>query len=232
MSTPRQLVVGCGFHRQGDDWLHADLNPTEATDLTFDLQQPWPLDANCMETVLASHVLEHLDDFRTFFAEAWRVLEPGGLLYVRVPNGIGPWAHWDVSHVRPWVKESFCFLQPQYHLACGNAQHQGWGCPFDVQMIDVRLSKQVIQTLRWHWLRKLLLPYVEHLVMAVEELFVSLRPLKTPEAIQRWAALNQPGVIRCQYVGWQHHLERRTPAEGEPLALVPLGVGCALNGYA
>lgn len=43
-------------------------------------------DAASADAVVASHTIEHVPDPRRFFAEAWRVLRPGGRLVLRTPN--------------------------------------------------------------------------------------------------------------------------------------------------
>lgn len=49
---------------------------------------PWPVDDAAVGEILASHVLEHFDRHigRRFLAECWRVLRPGGVLRVAVPD--------------------------------------------------------------------------------------------------------------------------------------------------
>lgn len=46
----------------------------------------WPLADATVDLVICDNVLEHLPDPEAFFAEAWRVLEPGGYLCLRTPN--------------------------------------------------------------------------------------------------------------------------------------------------
>jgi SAM-dependent methyltransferase len=46
----------------------------------------WPLPDESANLVLCDQVLEHLPDPPAFFAEARRVLAPGGLLCIRTPN--------------------------------------------------------------------------------------------------------------------------------------------------
>jgi SAM-dependent methyltransferase len=50
--------------------------------VTHDVTRPWPLAAGAADLVIGNLVLEHVADFRPVFAEARRVLRPGGLLYV------------------------------------------------------------------------------------------------------------------------------------------------------
>jgi len=82
MSTPkvsRKLNVGCGENK---------LEGWENNDLDLDLRQVLPYDNNTFAFILAEHVCEHLSapDCLRFFDEAHRVLEPGGILRVCVPQ--------------------------------------------------------------------------------------------------------------------------------------------------
>lgn len=49
---------------------------------------PWPFDDGGADEILASHVLEHFDlcAGRDFLAECRRILQPGGLLHLAVPD--------------------------------------------------------------------------------------------------------------------------------------------------
>jgi predicted SAM-dependent methyltransferase len=79
--------LGCGstFH-QG--WINFDLNPTERGVRHADLSKGIPLEENSCDAVYHAHVLEHLskDQGRRFLSECFRVLKPGGLLRVVVPD--------------------------------------------------------------------------------------------------------------------------------------------------
>jgi SAM-dependent methyltransferase len=46
----------------------------------------WPLEVASADIVLCDNVLEHLPEPQMFFAEAHRVLKPGGVLCIRTPN--------------------------------------------------------------------------------------------------------------------------------------------------
>ena len=92
-------------------------------DLTFDLNGPWPLEADSVGVLRAYHVLEHLPDTIHFFNEAYRVLAPGGVLLIEVPSTNGAGAFGDPTHVRFFNTLSFeyftnqqyaRFIQPQY----------------------------------------------------------------------------------------------------------------------
>ncbi len=46
----------------------------------------WPLDNASADLIVCDNVLEHLPEPEVFFAEAYRVLRPGGMLCIRTPN--------------------------------------------------------------------------------------------------------------------------------------------------
>lgn len=81
-----RLNLGCGqSHYQG--YLHADL--AWHPHLTFQADaRALPLRDGCLEELLATELLEHLDEAggRRFLAEAARVLMPGGYLVLTTPD--------------------------------------------------------------------------------------------------------------------------------------------------
>ncbi len=81
------LNLGCG-HRRHPDWTNADLAPSAADVLAVDLRRPLPFAAASFTAVYASHVLEHLVPVEAdrLLREARRVLAPGGILRIVVPD--------------------------------------------------------------------------------------------------------------------------------------------------
>ena len=75
---------GIGFDPSESAVAHARAMGLEA------YPEPWPpcpLAEETADAVTFVNVLDHLrDPFRALW-EAWRILRPGGLLYIRVPNG-------------------------------------------------------------------------------------------------------------------------------------------------
>lgn len=233
VTQSKNIQLGCGMNHY-NGWLNVDQYPTPATDMVFDLEAPWPLTDNCMVQAYSSHVVEHLPNWQTFFREAWRVLEPGGRLRVRVPYGMHPSAWWDFGHVRPWVTENFVFFQPGYAKQIGNPEHDDWPCPFGVNLVEVRLGWDAVRYLRrlpLRWLRQKFLEVIRHSAIAQEELFVTMTPLKSDEAVQQWRALNAPTALHINYVCWQHQWHGRGLREGELPSLHTLAHGIQFNGY-
>jgi predicted SAM-dependent methyltransferase len=81
-----QLHLGCGWaHKEG--WLNIDLFATRA-DICWDLRLGIPFADGSVEAIFHEHMLEHLSlrDGFSITQECLRVLKPGGLLRIGVPD--------------------------------------------------------------------------------------------------------------------------------------------------
>ena len=86
-TAPFRLHLGCGTHRLSG-WVNIDL-AGPAADLRIDVRAGLPFDDAAVEVVYIAHLLEHLeypDDALGLLRECRRVLVPGGLLRVVVPD--------------------------------------------------------------------------------------------------------------------------------------------------
>ena len=85
--TPQCLNIGCGrrYHRA---WTNLDLEANEPTVIRHDVTLGVPFDEGHFDAVYHSHVLEHLrpQQGRELITECYRVLKPGGLLRIVVPD--------------------------------------------------------------------------------------------------------------------------------------------------
>ncbi len=81
------LNLGCGRVTHAD-WLNIDLVSHDPTVTAHDLSTGIPLQDGSVSAVFHSHVLEHIrrPDAVHFLKECVRVLEPGGLIRVVVPD--------------------------------------------------------------------------------------------------------------------------------------------------
>jgi len=76
-------------------------------DIIADLNKRWPLKTNSIGILRASHVFEHLKNSVHTMNEAYRVLAPGGWLFIEVPSTDGRGAFQDPSHISFWNENSF-----------------------------------------------------------------------------------------------------------------------------
>src|SRR5438093_1373845 len=84
--APHRLNIGCGEKlRRG--WLNIDLDPR--ADLRLDIRRPLPFREGSCAEIYSEHVLEHLaypGEVEEVLRDWWRVLVPGGMLSVGVPD--------------------------------------------------------------------------------------------------------------------------------------------------
>jgi SAM-dependent methyltransferase len=118
------LDLGGRFNRwegyKTADLLDADYN--------CDLNERWPFMDDSVGVIKAYHIFEHLRDPVHSMNEAYRVLAPGGWLFIEVPSTDGRGAWQDPTHCSFWNQNSIAyytdrdyarFVQPKY---CGRFQ--------------------------------------------------------------------------------------------------------------
>ena len=66
-----------------------------------------PFKDYCLDFMVTSHVLAHIDILVEFLSEASRVLKPRGRLYILQSNGLGWWKFWGYYIVRNDRKAPF-----------------------------------------------------------------------------------------------------------------------------
>jgi predicted SAM-dependent methyltransferase len=89
-----KLHIGCG-PKLKKAWINIDLAPQ--ADITLDVREPLPFLENSCSIIYSEHFLEHLDypgHVNAFLRECYRVLEPGGLFSVGVPDTEWPIAEY------------------------------------------------------------------------------------------------------------------------------------------
>jgi len=116
------LLLGAGKNRR-NGWISVDklasLKPDVVCDLTM---APWPWADNSVERAEADNLVEHIgwgpgseDLLMVFMNEAHRVIQPGGVLWVRTPD----FKHWpegalkDPTHRRWFVTGSFDYWKAE-----------------------------------------------------------------------------------------------------------------------
>ena len=107
-----KLELGCGT-APTPGYVHHDRHKhAPHVDVAHDLDQlPWPwADESCQE-ILALDVFEHLHLMpAAWLQECHRLLQPGGLLKLRVPVFGSPWHLIDPTHVRGYHPLNFDYF--------------------------------------------------------------------------------------------------------------------------
>ena len=109
-----RLNLGCCDRRIGPGWTNVDIVPP--ADVIADLSQPWPWADSSVDEVVAYDVFEHLPSKRHTLNELYRVLKPGGIATIEVPdaaNGDGGFcdpthtSYWTISDFEYWEKGNY-----------------------------------------------------------------------------------------------------------------------------
>lgn len=86
-SKPLLLHLGCGPRRL-EGWINADLAGRQKIDLALDARKRLPFPAGSLDAIFSEHLLEHLDydEAERLLRECARVLKPGGVVRIVVPD--------------------------------------------------------------------------------------------------------------------------------------------------
>lgn len=102
-NVPLRLNLGCGPNcRPG--WLNIDLFDS-AADLQLDLRRRWPFSDSSVAYIYSEHAFEHFEfsqEVPHFLAESLRVLQPGGIFDVGVPDTEWPLRGYGNPHHDYW----------------------------------------------------------------------------------------------------------------------------------
>jgi len=111
-----KLNLGCGQDR--DEWPNGFINIDieQPNDATWDLSVvPWPWHDDSIGEIRAWHILEHLPDRWSAVLECWRILEPDGILDIKVPHASGIYAC-SMDHLSYWSTFTFTMLESTNRL--------------------------------------------------------------------------------------------------------------------
>ena len=98
------IHLGCGS-RIFAGWVNVDACPGKGVDLVWDLRVRLPIQDNAAKVIYSEHVLEHLykHDAIKLLNECIRILEPGGMLRMGVPDA--------AVYIQAYAKKSGHFLR-------------------------------------------------------------------------------------------------------------------------
>jgi SAM-dependent methyltransferase len=125
------LDVGCGTNKlPGAVGMDRRVRQSVARDLQLDINHnlldfPWPIQDNTFDLVHCSHVLEHLPPTHLVMREIWRVLKPGGRVFIECPHFSWVEAYRHYEHCHFFTVGSFDYF-------CGQKDY--YGC--DYRMVE------------------------------------------------------------------------------------------------
>ena len=96
--------------RRIDGFISVDI--CAPADQIVDLNGIWPWPDSSVDEVIAYDVIEHLRDKRHTMNEMWRVMKPGALARIQVPDSSeGDGADCDPTHASRWNRSSFEYIE-------------------------------------------------------------------------------------------------------------------------
>lgn len=108
----KKLHIGCG-HIIKEGWVNHDIAALPGVDVVHDLEVfPWPWADSEFQEVHMDNVLEHLGDVTRAMEELYRIMAPGGVVFIGVPywNSFEAWG--DPTHKNLFSEEKFEFYDP------------------------------------------------------------------------------------------------------------------------
>lgn len=107
-----RLNLGC-CDRPFPGFIGVDIAPGPGVDQIVNLAEyPWPWESNSVVEIIAFDLIEHLPDRIKTWNELHRVLAPGGIARIEVPNAAkGAGFYQDPQHVSPYCLNSFQYIQ-------------------------------------------------------------------------------------------------------------------------
>jgi SAM-dependent methyltransferase len=112
------LDIGCGVSKQIGA-VGMDCQEFPGVDIVHDWNVfPWPIEDESVLTIIASHVVEHVDPtnghFLRWMEECWRILKPDGQLAIATPYG-GSSLYWqDPTHVNGCTDKTWLYFAPAH----------------------------------------------------------------------------------------------------------------------
>jgi predicted SAM-dependent methyltransferase len=136
---PLRLHLGCGTVRL-DGWINIDIDGEP--DLALDLRYGLPFPDGSVDLIHSEHVMEHfrLADGQVLIAEAYRVLRPGGVIRLGMPDLariVARYADPD-WRAQPWIEDpAFDWIDSP--VALMNVAFRGWEHQYLYDETELRL---------------------------------------------------------------------------------------------
>jgi SAM-dependent methyltransferase len=113
-AEPRVLDVGCGINKLPNA-VGIDRNPVSRADVLVDINSlPYPFEDNSFDHVHCAHVIEHVADVMGTMEEFYRVLKPGGTVFIATPHYTDFSSFTDPTHRWHLSSYSFRYFGPDH----------------------------------------------------------------------------------------------------------------------
>lgn len=121
----RVLDLGAGLVERAPGSIRADRSRVVRPDVVLEATTSLPFRANSLDRVCCYDVLEHVDDLVGVMSEIYRVLKPGGRLFVTTPHFSCANSYTDPTHRHHFGWRSFDYFLEGHELSYYSAARFG-----------------------------------------------------------------------------------------------------------
>lgn len=147
-----------------EEWINVDNNKSVLTDVYADINQKLPFEDNTFDLVLASHILEHVDNPVTFLEEIYRVAKKDAKIEILVPHFSHFTAYGDITQKRYFSSYIFKHFE----------QWKGYySDKMDFQVEKIRFTSIRIKLKWWHYLYSWLVTPILNISPTITDQFLS-----------------------------------------------------------
>ena len=141
----KKLNIGCERDYL-DGWVNVDFDTRFKADIRHNLNKfPYPFKDDTFDEVLASAILEHLDDIYKLMAEIYRISKDKALIHILVPYQSSP--------IR------FCDIEHKHHFSYYTFGE--WWCNYEFYPYFEVLKKKIVFTrANSTWMNKIMNPLI------------------------------------------------------------------------
>ena len=133
-----RLNIGCGIAIE-ENAINLNLSTLPRVDVVWDLDKfPYPFPDNTFKEILAQDIMEHLDDIFKVMEEVWRILKPGGTIYIHTTFWKTEDSYTDPTHKHFFTLRSFDYFDPSKDL--GGLKY-GWQATRKFKILKKYLDK-------------------------------------------------------------------------------------------
>ncbi|MBD6614826.1 methyltransferase domain-containing protein [Komarekiella sp. 'clone 1'] len=159
-TNKNKLHLGCG-RKILEEYVNIDIFPAPGVDLVCDINEGIPFEDNSFSEALAVDFIEHIQPTKAInlMNEVYRVLKPGGIFRIHVPEAPGITAYQDPTHTCFWNEESFSYYIHQHYRREKYGIYYGIIAKF--KLISLKRKRHMWQkffnNLNWNYLTNYLL---------------------------------------------------------------------------
>lgn len=155
-NTEIKLDLGSGYETKGREWTRIDMSPKCKPDYVWDITKiPYPEEwapENGVSYIRMDNIVEHIEPYTWIkvVSELHRVLKPGGILWIRVPNikaGLEA-AFTDPTHVNYFHPNTFDYYDVGHVRKRWEDYGRLYGIPRFKRIRQVEVTKFIIVELK------------------------------------------------------------------------------------